>query len=101
MELFHTANYSDHFGFAKHQIAEEKQIEYSPKHGEIISWKRKHQQNHWLDALTYACVAGSIAGVKLVTEIEQATQPARLIEQKPQPLFNVSSDGSPFFVLER
>ena len=104
MELFHTPNHAEHFGFARHQTAEEKQIEYDQKRGEMAVWKKKRQQNHWLDATTYACVAGSIAGVQLVDPQkpnQQAAQAQAVPRQEPSRLFSVSNGDMPYFVLDR
>lgn len=101
MELFHTANHADHLGFAKHQTSEVKQTEFDPKRGEITYWKKKTGQNHWLDTMVLACAAANACGVTLVKpEAVKAAGPVKPTSGIT-PLFDVTGDDRPFFVLDR
>lgn len=101
MELFHSAKQDEHFTFAKHQTSEEKQLEFTPGKGETVKWVKKNSQNHWLDALSYACVAANIAGVKLIVEKSDETKPAGKRAEPVRSLFNFGGDGDPFLVIDR
>ncbi len=43
--------------------------------------ERVRKNNHWFDALAYACVAGYYCGVRLVQEVEK---PKPVVKPKPQ-----------------
>lgn len=101
MELFATGNHLEHLAFAKHQTSEEKQVEFEPGKGEIISWRKKSQANHWFDATVLASCAANIVGVSLVNP--QAV-PVPRQPQASQPVFSsddYSGDGWAFSVLDR
>jgi phage terminase large subunit GpA-like protein len=101
MELFATANHMDHLGFAKHQTAEEKQVEFVAGKGEIVSWKRKSQANHWFDSTVLACCAGNIAGISLVPKQQIATVEAKAEPRTMESMFSLAGDERPYFVLDR
>jgi hypothetical protein len=41
----------------------------------VTRWERLRRQNHWLDALYNACVAGWLVGVRLVGEAPAKPEP--------------------------
>lgn len=65
---------NDHLAFAKHVTAERKVDEFLPSRGVVTRWERVRKNNHWFDALYNACVAGHLAGVRLV---ETKSKPRR------------------------
>ena len=101
MEVFHSAKQDEHFTFAKHQTSEEKQLEFAPGKGETVKWVKKNSQNHWLDALSYACVAANIAGVKLIDEKPKEVPQAARRAEPVRSLFNFGGDDVPFLVIDR
>jgi phage terminase large subunit GpA-like protein len=59
---------SAHIAYAKQLTAEVQKTRFDPKRGEVVFWERVHRQNHWLDATALACVAGHIAGWRVVPD---------------------------------
>lgn len=90
--LFHSSDRNEHTTFAKQLTAERPEMEFVPGRGEQLTWKVLSRQNHYLDATYNACVAGHLAGVRLVKPpaATEAKKPAR----QSQPL--VMPDGRPY-----
>jgi phage terminase large subunit GpA-like protein len=65
---FHKAPPNEHLALAKHLTAETKTEEFVADKGVVVKWERIRRQNHWLDALGYACAAAHLAGVRLIDE---------------------------------
>ena len=59
---------NEHLTIARHFTAECRVEEFLPGRGRIVRWKRMHRSNHFLDAGQLACVAGHLAGVRLIVE---------------------------------
>jgi len=68
MTIYRPATPHEHFAFAKHLTAEVRVEEFIAGKGVVVRWERIRRQNHWLDALYNACVAGHGCGVRLVDE---------------------------------
>jgi phage terminase large subunit GpA-like protein len=77
---FFSAQRQEHLGLARHLTAEIKTEEFVAGKGATIRWQCVRRDNHWLDALSYACVAGHFCGVRLVSE-QQPTQ----TKARPEP----------------
>jgi len=58
----------EHLSLCKHLTAESRVEEFVAGKGVVTRWERVRKQNHWLDAVYNACVAGHLAGVRLVDE---------------------------------
>ena len=58
----------DHLAFAKHLTAERKIEEFIVGRGTVVKWEAIRKQNHWLDAVSLACVAGHFCGVRLIDD---------------------------------
>lgn len=103
MELFHSSKADEHIAFARHQTSEEKQVEFIQGRGEVVKWVKKQSANHWFDALTLACVAASIAGVKLVDpdQPKPAANSRPPDKNGPHKLFQIPGDDRPFLVTDR
>ena len=56
-----------HSAYSSHICAEEWVREFKTGKGFTEGYRTKHQNNHWLDATTYAAVAASMAGAKPIT----------------------------------
>lgn len=56
----------DHFTFAKHLTAEKKIEEFVPGKGAVTRWVAVSRNNHFLDSTSLGCVAGHLAGVRLL-----------------------------------
>jgi len=67
MTLFR-AQPQEHLAMAKHLTAEIKTGEFVTGKGVTVKWERVKRQNHFFDALAYACVAGHFCRVRLVQE---------------------------------
>ncbi len=80
MTLFQ-ASTAEHTSFAKHLTAEKKTEEFIAGKGVVTKWERVRKNNHWFDALAYACVAAHYCGVRLVQEVEK---PKPVVKPKPQ-----------------
>ncbi len=65
-KLFKVNNANEHLSFAKHLVSERQVEEFDPRKGKIVRWELVQRANHWLDAAMLACVAGNIAGVRLI-----------------------------------
>lgn len=57
---------NDHLSVSKHLTAEVQESKWVAGKGEIIVWRQKHANNHWLDAAVMACVAAHRAGVRIL-----------------------------------
>jgi phage terminase large subunit GpA-like protein len=68
MTVFASATPNEHIGLAKHFTAEKRVDEFVPGKGTVTRWVATNRNNHWLDAVTYACVAGHAAGERLFGE---------------------------------
>jgi phage terminase large subunit GpA-like protein len=79
------------------QTAEVKTEEFVAGRGVVTKWERIRRQNHWLDALCYACAAGSFAGVRLLDEQHRPRPPAQ--PRPTRPAFT-RPDGSPWIDTE-
>lgn len=65
LTLFHaTAN--EHLTFGKHATAEKRVEEFVAGRGLVSRWEAMHRNNHFLDALTLACVAGHGVGERIM-----------------------------------
>ncbi len=65
LTLFH-ATPMEHLSFSKHLTAEKKVEEFVAGKGLVTRWEAMSRNNHYLDALSLACVAGHGTGVRLV-----------------------------------
>jgi phage terminase large subunit GpA-like protein len=75
----HQAEKMDHLSFAKHLTAEKKVEEFVAGKGLVTRWEMLNRNNHYLDSTALACVAGHMAGARLMekTQTRQAPeQPA-------------------------
>jgi hypothetical protein len=68
MTFYQPATQHEHFTFAKHLTAEVRVEEFIAGKGVVVRWERRQKNNHFLDALYNACVAGHGCGVRLVDE---------------------------------
>jgi phage terminase large subunit GpA-like protein len=74
LHLFAVAEARDHYGFARHIVAEREMEIYEPGKGRRTYWESVHRANHWLDC-SYACrCAADIVGIKALQ---------RVIDDKP------------------
>jgi phage terminase large subunit GpA-like protein len=84
LTLFH-ASPSDHLTFAKHLTAERRVEEFVAGKGLVTRWEAVNRNNHYLDALALACVAGHGIGQRLVTATAvQAPAPQQQAAPVPQ-----------------
>lgn len=68
----------NHHSYARH-ICNEKEVEKPFKGGAIKRvWVQRSDNNHWLDASYYSCVAASMRGIKLSTEAPTLIKPVVL-----------------------
>lgn len=68
----------NHHSYARH-ITNEKEVEKPFKGGAIKRvWVQRSDNNHWLDASYYSCVAASMRGIKLSTEAPSLIKPVVL-----------------------
>ncbi|HYE20195.1 MAG TPA: hypothetical protein VEA69_17235 [Tepidisphaeraceae bacterium] len=65
----------EHLSLCKPLPAESKVEEFVAGKGVVTRWERIRKQNHWLDAVYNACVAGHGVGIKLVAEQAPAPPP--------------------------
>jgi phage terminase large subunit GpA-like protein len=84
MTLFQASS-AEHLTFAKHLTAERKVEEFISGKGIVARWERVRRNNHWFDALAYACVAAHYCGVRLVEEEEKPKPAPKPKEKKPSP----------------
>jgi hypothetical protein len=73
LTLFH-ASPTEHLSFAKHLTAERRVEEFVAGKGLVTRWEAVNRNNHYLDALALACVAGHGIGQLLVSLEAQALQ---------------------------
>jgi phage terminase large subunit GpA-like protein len=73
LTLYH-ASPTEHLSFAKHLTAERRVEEFVAGRGLVTRWEAVNRNNHYLDALALACVAGHWIGQRLVSLEAQAPQ---------------------------
>lgn len=76
MTFFRPAKPLEHRSFAKHLTAERQLEEFVPGKGWRVYWERVSRNNHWFDAGYLSCVAGHMAGVRLLDKLPESTPPA-------------------------
>jgi phage terminase large subunit GpA-like protein len=81
MTLFHS---TDHVSFGKHLTAERQVEEFAKGKGTVTRWEALNRNNHWLDATTLACVAGNIAGQRLIANPPPPPPPPAPAPQRTQ-----------------
>lgn len=59
---------SIHAVFANHLVAEQSKTEFKVGRGIVTKWERTSKNNHFFDALYYACVGLHMAGARLIEE---------------------------------
>lgn len=69
MTVFKSDVATEHLALAKHLTSETKSEEFVPGKGTVTKWVAKSRANHFLDAGTYACVAGHSVGERLLGEM--------------------------------
>lgn len=75
LTLFH-ASAGEHLTFAKHLTAEKKVEQFIAGTGTVVRWERVNRNNHYLDALALACVAGHGVGERIVVPAPPAAAAA-------------------------
>lgn len=70
--LLFSATAQEHMSYAKHLTAERQVEEFSAAKGRYIKWEVIRRNNHYLDASSLACVAGHLAGVRVIKRAEGA-----------------------------
>src|SRR5690349_3906368 len=85
MTLYQAAP-QEHLALAKHLTAERKTEEFVTGKGVVTKWERLRKQNHWFDALYNACVAGHLAGVRLVEEVPKPVVRKTLSQMRQESL---------------
>jgi hypothetical protein len=83
LSLFNTHGSQTHNTFANHIVAEELVSEFREGKGVKTFWNRKHENNHWLDAVAMASAAGAACGIKLVGESEVEIKPVAAEARRP------------------
>jgi phage terminase large subunit GpA-like protein len=83
LSLFH-ATPTDHLTFAKHLTAERRVEEFVAGKGLVTRWEAVNRNNHYLDALALACVAGHGIGQRLVAVGAQAAPAPQQEASAPQ-----------------
>jgi hypothetical protein len=76
LTLFH-ATPNEHLSFAKHLTAEKRVEEFVAGRGLVTRWEVVNRNNHYLDALALACVAGRGAGEAVVVSAAPVPAPPR------------------------
>jgi phage terminase large subunit GpA-like protein len=66
----------EHLNFAKMQVAERQVEEYQAGKGMVRRWHVITRRNHFFDATVYACVAGHLAGQRLMKESDPPPRPS-------------------------
>ncbi len=66
----------EHLSFSKHLTAEKKVEEFIAGRGLVTRWEAINRNNHWLDALALACVAGHGVGVRIIEAAAPPPPPA-------------------------
>lgn len=74
MDLFR-ADVREHITFASHLASERQVGQFKAGKGWITTWKVRSRQNHWLDAVTLAAVAGHVMGVRVQQPASQLPRP--------------------------
>jgi hypothetical protein len=72
MSLWKSPQSHRHSKFARHIEAEIWMEEFVQGKGLVVGFDRRHKDNHWLDAMTMACAAASMCGVRVVGEAPRA-----------------------------
>lgn len=80
LTLYQTGQPLDHLSFAKHLTAERRVERFDPEKGTVQVWEAVRRANHWLDAAVLNCVAGHVAGMRLVAP---AAPPAAQADPPP------------------
>jgi phage terminase large subunit GpA-like protein len=75
LTLFH-GTAQEHLTFAKHLTAEKRVEEFVAGKGLVSRWEAVNRNNHFLDALALACVAGYGIGMRLVQPERKPAPPA-------------------------
>ena len=82
------ASTAEHTPSCKHLTTEKKVEEFIAGKGVVGRWERIRKNNHWFDALAYACVAGHYCGVRLVQEVEKPKPPPPKPRPKREPFID-------------
>lgn len=103
MTLFEAAEPATHAKLARHLTAEKKVEEFipgsGPGKGMVTRWVRIHRDNHLLDAVAGANMAGHFAGSRLEgTQAPPTAAPPRAAAPRPRVTM---PDGRPFLITER
>lgn len=68
---------TDHISYGKHLVSEREEEEFIKGKGLVTRFTALSRNNHYLDATTMACVAGHIAGQRIITaDMPAAPTPA-------------------------
>lgn len=65
-----------HQAFSAHQVAEEWRDTFVPGRGMVRGWATISPNNHWLDAVAYACAAAMAAGLIPIDPLAAASHAA-------------------------
>jgi len=83
LSLFSSEDRKEHLSFSHHVVAEERQERFVEGKGLVRKWVQVSRNNHWLDALGYACVAAGCLGIKLIARQQPITYQPRQAGVKP------------------
>lgn len=79
---------NDHLAIAKHLTAEKKTEEFIAGKGVVAKWERVRRNNHWFDALAYACAIAHYCGVRLVEEVKKEAPPPKPRPKRTSPFID-------------
>ena len=101
LSLFSPIRKNEHTTFSHHIVSENKMRRFVAKKGWTEKWVEHSKNNHYLDALGYACAAAGVMGIELIKPQEAIETP----DPAPQSLTTIPGitmpDGRPYSVLER
>ena len=101
LSLFNPVTPKAHMSFSHHIVAEFRRQRFEQGKGWVRKWIEDSKNNHYLDAMCYACAAAGVMGIELIKPQEVIETP----DPAPQSLTTIPGitmpDGRPYSVLER
>jgi hypothetical protein len=91
------ANADEHLEFAKHMASERQVVKFVPGEGMTQVWECPSGNNHWLDAVYLAMVAGARCGFRFADD----DPPPAIEPQRPEPAVITTPDGREYLATER
>jgi hypothetical protein len=99
LSLYSSPDKKKHLSIAHHIVAEMRESIFVEDKGLQSKWVEKSKNNHYLDAMGYACAAAGVLGVRLVKRESLQQVPKK--KEPPKVISRVTGLGGKSFVATR